>query len=116
MKAFAAAVIAGQSDFARASLETRAEPTPMQTAPALIHSPAFSRATPPVGVSFRCGRGARRSLKYCGPSAVEGNTLTISAPAFAARRISVGVRAPGIATLSLLSVASTTSGLKLGET
>ena len=61
-----------------------------------IQSPALSRVTPPVGMSRTCGSGARMSLKNPGPSAVAGNTLTMSAPASHAERISVGVKQPGI--------------------
>ena len=71
-----------------------------KTAPALIQSPAFLMSTPPVGVRRSCGKGARISLKYCGPRAVEGKTFTTSAPADQARRISVGVKAPGTTSLS----------------
>src|SRR4051812_46088342 len=94
-KALALVSIDFQSPLASASLVTSDEPAPTNTAPALIHSPAFFRSTPPVGVSLSCGRGARMSLKYPGPSAVDGKTFTTSAPAVQARRISVGVNAPG---------------------
>src|SRR5881409_227756 len=94
--ALALAVFDAQSLFAMASLLTSADPAPRNTAPALIHSPAFFKSTPPVGVSLSCGRGASRSLKYVGPSAVDGNTFTTSAPAVQARMISVGVYAPGM--------------------
>ena len=72
-----------------------AEPTPTATAPARIQSPALSSVTPPVGISLTCGSGARTSLMNDGPSAVAGNTLTTSAPASQASRISVGVKQPG---------------------
>ena len=68
----------------------------MAAAPARIHAPAFSRVTPPVGISRSCGIGASTSLKNAGPSDVAGNTLTMSAPACQAARISVGVKQPGI--------------------
>ena len=74
---------------------TSAVPTPIATAPALIHSPALASVTPPVGISFTCGSGPRTSLKNAGPSAVAGKTLTMSAPASQAVRISVGVKQPG---------------------
>src|SRR5437763_11780398 len=79
--ACAFAVITAQSRLAIASLETSDDPAPTQAAPALIHSPAFLASTPPVGERRSCGSGASRSRKYPGPSAVEGKTLTISAPA-----------------------------------
>src|SRR5436309_4088237 len=94
-KALAFAVIADQSFLAIASLVTSDDPVPTHTAPALIHSPAFFISTPPVGDSFNCGSGASRSRIYEGPSAVDGKTFTISAPAVHARSISVGVNAPG---------------------
>src|SRR5215831_3978893 len=73
-----------RSAMARAS--SNADPMPTATAPARIQSPALSMDTPPVGISFNCGSGARMSLKYVGPSAVAGNTLTTSAPAFQASK------------------------------
>src|SRR5262249_33491700 len=82
------------------SFFTSAEPTPSAAAPALIHSAALFRSTPPVGVSFICGSGAWISRRYCGPKWLAGKTFTISAPAFQAARISVGDRAPGTATQS----------------
>ena len=54
---------AGASVAAISLGSTSAPPTPMATAPARIHSPAFSRLTPPVGISLTCGIGPRRSLK-----------------------------------------------------
>src|SRR4051812_8091111 len=78
-----------------AAASRSADPTPTATAPARIQSPALSRVTPPVGISLTCGSGARTSLMYCGPSAVAGNTLMMSAPASCASRISVGVKQPG---------------------
>src|SRR5437667_10958570 len=110
------AVIVVQSFFAIASLLTRADPAPRNTAPALIHSPAFFKSSPPVGVSLSCGRGASRSLKYVGPSAVDGKTLTTSAPADEARMISVGVNAPGMLILPSRRVFSTIFLWNLGET
>src|SRR5256885_1722522 len=89
--AFAFVVIAFQSPLSIASLLTSADPAPTNTAPALIHCGVVLVSTPPVGVSLSCGRGARMSLKYPGPSVVAGNTLTTSAPEDHARRISVGV-------------------------
>src|SRR5690554_7765271 len=61
-----------------------------------MKSPTFSRLTPPVGVRRNWGKGPSTSLKYPGPSLVAGKTLTTSAPASQAARISVGVKAPGI--------------------
>ena len=58
-----------------AAVSSSADPTPTATAPARIQSPAFSRLTPPVGISFTWGNGARTSFMYCGPSAVAGNSL-----------------------------------------
>jgi hypothetical protein len=77
-----------------------AVPTPTATAPAAIQSPALVSDTPPVGIIRICGSGPRMSLKNCGPRAVAGNTLTTSAPASHAVRISVGVKQPGIAATS----------------
>src|SRR5262249_43785380 len=57
------AVMVAQSFFATASLDTSDVPTPTNKAPALIHSGAFLRSTPPVGVKRSLGRGASRSLK-----------------------------------------------------
>ena len=96
----AAAEMSPNRRSATASTSTSAVPTPMAHAPARIQSPAFSRVTPPVGISFTCGNGPRRSLKKPGPSAVAGNTFTTSAPASQAVRISVGVKQPGIAATS----------------
>src|SRR5688500_18405812 len=56
------------------------EPTPRHTAPASNQSFTVSRSTPPVGVSFRCGIGARMSLKYFGPKWFAGKTFTTSVP------------------------------------
>src|SRR5256885_7672195 len=95
MKPRALVVIAAQSLFAMASLLTSDDPVPTHAAPALIHPPAFFTSTPPVGESLSCGRGARMSRINCGPSAVDGNTFTRSAPAVHAVKISVGVNAPG---------------------
>ena len=91
-------------------------PTPTATAPARIQSPAFSTVTPPVGISFTCGSGARTSFKYDGPSVVAGNTLTMSAPASQASRISVGVKQPGMAARSRAWHASITDRRKTGLT
>ena len=57
----ASLVIRAQSPARTASLGTSAEPAPTHTAPAWIHAPAFCASTPPVGLSFRNGRGARRT-------------------------------------------------------
>ena len=61
-------VMVAQSFLAIASLGNRADPTPIATAPARIQSATFFNSTPPVGMSFTCGSGARTSLKYAGPS------------------------------------------------
>ena len=54
---------------------------------------------PPVGTNRICGRGPLRALIYSGPpNWAAGKTLTMSAPAFQAVKISVGVMAPGITT------------------
>src|SRR5262245_58469117 len=58
----ALAVSTAKSPRAMAAASTSAEPRPTATAPARIHSPALSRLTPPVGISFTCGSGARTSL------------------------------------------------------
>src|SRR5689334_12614247 len=108
--------IDAQSFFASASFVTRADPTPTTAAPALIHSPQFFRSTPPVGVSFNWGRGARMSLKNCGPRAVLGKTLITSPPRVQARMISVGVKAPGTLILAYFTVVAITSGSVNGET
>ena len=54
----------------------------------------------PVGIMRICGNGPRTALKNAGPTISAGNTLTMSAPASHAARISVGVNAPGITSLS----------------
>ena len=58
---------------------------------------ASAIVTPPVGISLSCDSGARTSLMNVGPKDVDGKTLTMSAPASQASRISVGVKQPGIA-------------------
>src|SRR5262249_48633960 len=75
-------------------------PTPRQQAPALRNAAAVVRSTPPVGITRICGKGPRIALKNAGPTTSAGNTLTMSAPASHAARISVGVNAPGITSLS----------------
>ena len=77
----AAAVRSAHRPSRTAALSTSALPTPMAAAPARIHAPAFSRVTPPVGISRSLGIGASTSAKNAGPSEVAGNTLTMSAPA-----------------------------------
>ena len=89
---------------------------PTATAPARIQSPALSSVTPPVGISFTCGNGARTSLMYCGPSMVAGKTFTMSAPASCAARISVGEKQPGMAGTPRSWQAPMTSGRKTGPT
>lgn len=85
-RAFAAAIESAR-DLARAVMEaqspasmavgsTRAPPNPTATAPALMKSAAFSRVTPPDGISLICGKGASTSLKYFGPPRLAGCTLT----------------------------------------
>ena len=80
-------------------LLTRLEPTPMQAAPALKKASALARSTPPTAMMRACFSGPSTSLMYPGPSAPAGNTLTMSAPASMAVRISVGVITPGTAAL-----------------
>src|SRR5262249_39429580 len=75
-------------------------PTPRQQAPAFRKAAAVVRSTPPVGINRACGRGARRALKNAGPTTSAGKTFTMSAPASHAARISVGVKAPGMTSLS----------------
>ena len=53
-----------------------------------------SGVTPPEGSSGMCARGASTERTYAALIASVGNTLTMSAPASAVARISVGVRAP----------------------
>src|SRR5207248_7953540 len=90
-------MIASKRPSSIAFVSTNADPMPTATAPARIQSPALSSVTPPVGISFTCGNGARTSLMYCGPSMVAGKTFTMSAPASCAARISVGEKQPGMA-------------------
>src|SRR5262249_38763805 len=108
--------IVSKSPRSIALVSTRAEPTPTAAAPALIQSPAFSSVTPPVGISFTCGSGARTSFIYCGPRQVAGNTFTMSAPQSCAARISVGEKQPGIAGTSRSWQARITSGRNTGPT
>src|SRR5262249_32710279 len=54
-------VITANSPRSIAPASTSADPMPTATAPARIHSPALSIVTPPVGISFTCGSGARTS-------------------------------------------------------
>jgi hypothetical protein len=93
-----------------------ADPIPTATAPARIQSWALSSETPPVGISFTCGSGARTSLMNCGPSDVAGNTLMMSAPSSCAAKISVGEKQPGIAATSCSWQAAITAGWNTGET
>src|SRR6185503_19518176 len=110
------AVIWSQAPASTARGSTSAEPTPTAAAPARIQSPAFVSVTPPVGISFTCGSGPRTSLMNPGPSAVAGNSLTMSAPLSWAARISVGEKHPGITATSRAWHAATTSGLNTGLT
>src|SRR5437660_1700165 len=78
--------------------------------PADVVGPAFFKALrgplpqirlmPTGGVKRIWGSGPRRALKNAGPTTSAGKTLTMSAPASHAARISVGVNAPGITSLS----------------
>src|SRR5262249_16907141 len=92
-----------------AFVSTSADPTPTATAPARIQSPALWSVPPPVGIRRSCGIGARRSLMYCGPSAVAGKTFTTSAPMSCASRISVGEKQPGAETIPRSRQTLTTS-------
>src|SRR5262249_22154694 len=75
-------------------------PMPRLHAPARRNAAAVLRSTPPVGINRMCGRGPRSALKNAGPTTSAGKTLMMSAPASQAARISVGVKAPGITSLS----------------
>ena len=89
----------------------------MMDAPALINSPAFSKFTPPVGLSKTCGKGAFIALIYPGPpNWPAGNTFTTSAPISQARNISVGVIAPGMTILAYLLHILIRSSLREGPT
>ena len=70
---------------------------PAHAAPARKKSAMFSRLTPPTTMIVACFSGPSTSLTYPGPSAPAGKTLTMSAPASSAVRISVGVMTPGTA-------------------
>ena len=73
----------------------------MATAPARIQSPAFSRVTPPVGISRTCGSGPRTSLKNAGPERRRRKHLDdVGARPPRPREISVGVKQPGITATS----------------
>src|SRR5262245_6079352 len=89
-----------KSRAATASGRTSWRPTPRQHAPALRNAAAVVRSTPPVGIRRICGSGPRTALKKAGPTTSAGKILTMSAPASQAVRISVGVKAPGITSLS----------------
>ena len=80
------------------------------------NSAAVVRSTPPVGIRRTCGSGPRIALKNAGPTTSAGNTFTMSAPASQAARISVGVNAPGMTSLSYRRHRRITSRFTVGET
>src|SRR3972149_211844 len=96
----ASSVRGGYRPSAPAFFATRLPPTAMAAAPARMNWAVLSSETPPTGINLTWGSGARTALKYAGPPISAGNTLTKSAPHSQALRISVGVYAPGMTTLS----------------